>query len=32
VVDRHVWAPPFGYYDQDYPGFTPYPGAQPYTA
>jgi hypothetical protein len=32
VVDRHVWAPPFGYYDQDYPGFAPYPGSQPYTA
>ncbi len=32
VVDRHVWAPPFGYYDQDYAGFTPYPGSQPYTA
>jgi gluconate 2-dehydrogenase gamma chain len=24
-VDRHVWSPPFGYYDQDYPGFVPYP-------
>ena len=32
VVDRHVWAPPFGYYDQDYAGFTPYPGTKPYTA
>lgn len=32
VVDRHVWAPPFGYYDQDYPGFTPYPGHPTYTA
>ncbi len=32
VVDQHVWAPPFGYYDQDYAGFTPYPGSQPYTA
>jgi gluconate 2-dehydrogenase gamma chain len=21
--DRHVFAPPFGYYDRDYPGFTP---------
>lgn len=32
VVDRHVWAPPFGYYDQDYAGFTPYPGTKPYAA
>jgi hypothetical protein len=32
VVDRHVWSPPFGYYDQDYPGFQPYPGTQPHTA
>ena len=32
VEDQHVWAPPFGYYDQDYPGFEPYPGTQPYTA
>jgi len=32
VVDRHVWAPPFGYYDQDYAGFVPYPGTQPHTA
>jgi len=24
-VDRHVWSPPFGYYDKDYPGFEPYP-------
>jgi gluconate 2-dehydrogenase gamma chain len=32
VVDRHVWAPPFGYYDQDYAGFTPYPGTKPYSA
>ena len=22
--DGHVWAPPFGYYDRDYPGFVPY--------
>lgn len=29
--DRHVWIPPFGYYDQDYPGFEPYPGTSPYT-
>jgi gluconate 2-dehydrogenase gamma chain len=26
-VDRHVWSPPFGYYDKDYPGFEPYPKA-----
>lgn len=32
VVDQHAWAPPFGYYDQDYAGFTPYPGFQPYSA
>jgi hypothetical protein len=32
VVNHHVWSPPFGYYDQDYAGFTPYPGAKPYTA
>jgi hypothetical protein len=32
VVDRHAWAPPFGYYDQDYGGFAPYPGFQPYSA
>jgi hypothetical protein len=32
VVNRHAWAPPFGYYDKDYAGFVPYPGAQPYTA
>ena len=31
-VDGHFWEPPFGYYDQDYPGFEPYPGTQPYTA
>jgi gluconate 2-dehydrogenase gamma chain len=30
--DRHVWQPPFGYYDKDYPGFEPYPGTKPYTA
>jgi gluconate 2-dehydrogenase gamma chain len=23
-VDRHVWTPPFGHYDRDYPGFLPY--------
>jgi gluconate 2-dehydrogenase gamma chain len=22
--DTHVYAPPFGYYDRDYPGFVPY--------
>ena len=32
VVDRHVWAPPFGYYDKDYAGFTPYAGTNPHTA
>jgi len=32
VEDNHVWAPPFGYYDVDYPGFQPYPGTKPYTA
>lgn len=32
VEDNHSWAPPFGYYDQDYAGFVPYPGTQPYTA
>jgi gluconate 2-dehydrogenase gamma chain len=31
-VDRHVWQPPFGYYDQGYAGFVPYPGTKPYTA
>ena len=32
VEDQHFWEPPFGYYDQDYAGFEPYPGTQPYTA
>jgi len=32
VVNHHIWSPPFGYYDQDYAGFTPYPGTQPHTA
>jgi hypothetical protein len=32
VVDRHVWTPPFGYYDRDYPGFAPYPGTKIVTA
>ena len=27
-----AWAPPFGFYDKDYPGFEPYPGTKPYTA
>lgn len=31
-VDGHFWEPPFGHYDQDYAGFEPYPGTQPYTA
>ncbi len=26
--DQHAFAPPFGYYDRDYPGFSP-PGAKP---
>jgi gluconate 2-dehydrogenase gamma chain len=32
VEDRHVWTPPFGYYDKDYAGFQPYPGTKPYSA
>ena len=32
VEDRHVWAPPFGYYDKDYAGFEPYPGTKIQTA
>ena len=32
VIDSHYWKPPFGYYDQDYAGFEPYPGTKPYTA
>ena len=32
VEDNHVWSPPFGYYDQDYAGFAPYPGTKPYSA
>jgi len=24
--DQHVFEPPFGYYDRDYPGFAPVPG------
>jgi gluconate 2-dehydrogenase gamma chain len=31
VIDSHFWEPPFGYYDQDYAGFVPYPGTKPYT-
>jgi gluconate 2-dehydrogenase gamma chain len=26
--DQHVFEPPFGYYDRDYPGFIPVPGKQ----
>jgi len=32
VENRHIWTPPFGYYDQNYPGFEPFPGTSPYTA
>ena len=32
VIDNHVWEPPFGYYDENYAGFVPYPGTKPYTA
>lgn len=32
VEDRHVWQPPFGYYDKDYEGFVPYPGTKTYMA
>jgi len=32
VENRHFWTPPFGYYDQDYAGFVPYPGTTPITA
>jgi gluconate 2-dehydrogenase gamma chain len=32
VENRHVWQPPFGWYDRDYPGFVPYPGHPTYTA
>jgi len=32
VENNHVWEPPFGFYDKDYPGFEPYPGTKPYTA
>jgi gluconate 2-dehydrogenase gamma chain len=32
VVNHHVWHPPFGWYDQDYAGFVPYPGHPTYAA
>lgn len=32
VIDRHVWRPPFGFYDKDYAGFVPYPGTKIMTA
>jgi gluconate 2-dehydrogenase gamma chain len=32
VEESHIWAPPFGYYDQDYAGFEPYPGTKILTA
>jgi gluconate 2-dehydrogenase gamma chain len=32
VVNHHVWRPPFGWYDQDYAGFVPYPGHPTYAA
>jgi hypothetical protein len=32
VIDSHYWEPPFGYYDQDYAGFEPYPGTTIQTA
>ena len=32
VEDSHVWEPPFGYYDQKYAGFEPYPATKPFTA
>lgn len=32
VENNHAWEPPFGFYDQDYQGFEPYPGTTPYTA
>jgi Gluconate 2-dehydrogenase subunit 3 len=32
VENRHIWAPPFGFYDRDYTGFVPYPGTNPITA
>lgn len=32
VENQHFWRPPFGYYDQNYAGFVPYPGTTPQTA
>ena len=32
VENQHFWAPPFGYYDQNYAGFVPYPGTTIQTA
>jgi gluconate 2-dehydrogenase gamma chain len=32
VVNQHIWAPPFGWYDRDYAGFVPYPGHPTTTA
>ena len=32
MENQHVWEPPFGHYDKDYPGFEPYPGTRPLTA
>jgi hypothetical protein len=32
MENQHMWEPPFGHYDQDYPGFQPYPGTKPLTA
>jgi gluconate 2-dehydrogenase gamma chain len=32
VVNRHIWEPPFGWYDRDYAGFVPYPGHPTYAA
>jgi len=32
VENRHFWVPPFGYYDQNYAGFVPYPGTTIQTA
>ncbi len=32
VENRHFWTAPFGYYDQNYAGFVPYPGTNPITA
>jgi hypothetical protein len=28
-ADEHVFSPPFGYYDKDYPGFQPYEPRRP---